>query len=163
VLEFGCGTGSTSVAHAPFVKHIHAIDVSSKMLEFAQDKSDAANITNLTLTCSTIEDFAAREGKYDVIMGHSILHLLDDKEAVISTVYDMLKPGGVFVSSTVCMGAGKPVLRAALAIGKKLGVIPLVRFFTAEDLALSLTDAGFTIDQQWKPEGGEAVFIVAKK
>ena len=28
VLEFGCGTGSTAIAHAPFVKHIHAIDIS---------------------------------------------------------------------------------------------------------------------------------------
>ena len=26
VLEFGCGTGSTAIAHAPYVKHIQAID-----------------------------------------------------------------------------------------------------------------------------------------
>ena len=30
VLEFGCGTGSTALIHAPYVKHIHAIDISSK-------------------------------------------------------------------------------------------------------------------------------------
>ena len=33
ILEFGCGTGSTAITHAPCVKHIRAIDVSSKMLE----------------------------------------------------------------------------------------------------------------------------------
>ena len=26
VLEFGCGTGSTAISHAPFVRHIRAID-----------------------------------------------------------------------------------------------------------------------------------------
>ena len=30
VLEFGCGTGSTALIHAPHVKHIHAIDISSR-------------------------------------------------------------------------------------------------------------------------------------
>ena len=30
VLEFGCGTGSTAIVHAPYVKHIQAIDVSSE-------------------------------------------------------------------------------------------------------------------------------------
>ncbi len=32
VLEFGCGTGSTAIAHAPHVAHIRATDVSGKML-----------------------------------------------------------------------------------------------------------------------------------
>jgi len=31
VLEFGCGTGSTAIFHAPYVKHIQAIDILSKM------------------------------------------------------------------------------------------------------------------------------------
>jgi hypothetical protein len=30
VMEFGCGAGTTAVAHAPHVKHIHAHDVSEK-------------------------------------------------------------------------------------------------------------------------------------
>ena len=38
VLEFGCGTGSTAITHAPFVKHIQAIDISSRMIEIAHGK-----------------------------------------------------------------------------------------------------------------------------
>ena len=41
VLEFGCGTGSTAIIHTPHVKHIHAIDISSKMIEISQGKADA--------------------------------------------------------------------------------------------------------------------------
>ncbi|MCK4860572.1 MAG: class I SAM-dependent methyltransferase [Rhodobacteraceae bacterium] len=163
VLEFGCGTGTTAVSHTPFVKHIHAIDVSSKMLEFAKVKADAAGVSNITFTCANIEGFADSGTVYDVIMGHSILHLLEAKEAVIATVYKMLKPGGVFVSSTVCISGNKTFLRAGLAIGSRLGLLPLVNFFSVDDLAKSLTNAGFTIDRQWLPENSDAVFIVAKK
>ncbi len=49
MFEFGCGTGSTAIIHAPYVKHIHAIDLSPKMLEIAQGKVDKENINNITL------------------------------------------------------------------------------------------------------------------
>ena len=39
VLEIGCGTGSTAIVHAPYVKHIQAIDLSSKMIEIAHAKA----------------------------------------------------------------------------------------------------------------------------
>lgn len=48
VLELGCGTGSTAIAHAPYVQHIQAIDFSSNMIEIAQAKADAQNIQNIT-------------------------------------------------------------------------------------------------------------------
>ncbi len=48
VLEFGCGTGTTAITHAPYVKHIRAIDISSNMIEIAQRKADAKNIKNVT-------------------------------------------------------------------------------------------------------------------
>ncbi len=53
VLEFGCGTGSTAITHAPYVKHILAIDISSKMIEIAQGKADAENVENVTFKRST--------------------------------------------------------------------------------------------------------------
>ncbi len=96
-------------------------------------------------------------------MGHSILQLLEKKEAVISRVHRMLKPGGVFVSSTACLGGRMPVLRAILPVGHFLGLLPLVEFFTAEELEGDLTDAGFRIDHQWQPDKSKAVFIVATK
>ncbi len=104
VLEFGCGTGSTAITHAPYVKHIQAIDISSKMIEIAQSKADAKNIENVTFKCSTIDEFSRPNQTLDAVLGLSILHLLDNKEEVIATVHKMLKPGGIFVTSTACMG-----------------------------------------------------------
>ncbi len=163
VLEFGCGTGSAAIIHAPYAKHIHAIDVSSKMIEIAQRKADAENINNITFTVSTIDDFSAPDQTLDVVLGLSILHLLNNKEEVIEKVYKMLKPGGLFISSTACLGDSMKFFKVVAPIGKFLGLMPLVKVFTTKELEDNLTDAGFGIDHQWQPGRNKAVFIVARK
>ena len=167
VLEFGCGTGSTAILHAPYVRHIRAIDVSSKMIEIAQAKADAQDIENVTFEQSTIEELKASDQSVDAVLGLSILHLLKNKEAAIAKVYRMLKPGGIFVTSTVCLGNGMSYFKVIGPIGKFFGLMPTVRVFTMQQLESSLTDAGFDIDHRWQPGNGESsfrsVFIVAKK
>ena len=40
VLELGCGTGSTAIAHAPFVKQVDATDLSPAMIGIAKRKAE---------------------------------------------------------------------------------------------------------------------------
>lgn len=163
ILEFGCGTGSTAIIHAPYVKHIRAIDISSKMLDIARRKAEATKIQNITFEQATIEDLTAPDQSFDMVLGLSILHLLEDKKAVIAKVYRLLKPGGFFVTSTTCLGDSMAWFRLIAPIGKFLRVFPLVQVFTEKELASSLTDAGFKIDHRWRPARDKAVFIVAQK
>ena len=163
VLEFGCGTGSTAIIHAPYVKHIRAIDISSKMIEIARRKAAESQVENVTFEQSTIEAVAVADRSLDAVLGLSILHLLDNREEVIAKVRTMLKPGGLFVTSTACLGDTMKFFKLIGPIGHFLGLIPLVRIFTTEELEASLTNAGFDIDYQWQPGKGKAVFIVAKK
>ena len=163
VLEFGCGTGSTAINHSPYVGHIHAIDISSKMIEIAQEKADEGNVSNVTFEQSTIEGVSVPDQSLDAVLGLSILHLLENMEGAIEKVHRMLKPGGVFVTSTTCLGDSLKFFKLIAPVGKFLGLMPLVRVFTTGELVASLTDAGFEIDHQWQPGKGEAVFIVAKK
>jgi ubiquinone/menaquinone biosynthesis C-methylase UbiE len=163
VLEFGCGTGSTAITHAPYVKHIQAIDFSAKMIEIAQGKADANDIRNVTFKQSTIEEISLPDQSLDAVLGLSVLHLVENRDGVISKVHKMLKPGGVFVTSTTCIGDTMKFLKVVAPIGKFLGFLPLVKVFSTKELEDSLTDAGFAIDYQWQPGKGKAVFIVAKK
>ncbi len=163
VLEFGCGTGSTAISHAPFVKHIQAIDISSRMIEIAQGKADAGNVENVTFERAAIGEFSVPDHSFDAVLGLSILHLLENKEDVISKVHKMLKPGGIFVTSTVCLGDTMKFFKVIGPIGKFFGLMPLVKVFTKKELEDSLIDAGFEIDHRWQPGKGKAVFIVAKK
>lgn len=163
VLEFGCGTGSTAINHSPYVGNIHAIDISSKMIEIAQEKADEGNVSNVTFEQSTIEGVSVPDQSLDAVLGLSILHLLEDKEGAIEKVHRMLKPGGVFVTSTTCLGDSLKFFKLIAPVGKMFGLMPLLKVFTTRELVASLTDAGFEIDHQWQPGKGKAVFIVAKK
>jgi ubiquinone/menaquinone biosynthesis C-methylase UbiE len=170
VLEFGCGTGSTALLHAPYVHHIRAIDFSAKMIEIAQAKAAEQNIQNVTFEQASIDQLSVPDGTYDAVLGLNVLHLLANKEAAIAKVYQMLQPGGAFITSTICMGDTMAWFKLIAPIGKALGLFPLVRVFTVQDLETSLTDAGFAIDTQWQPGdyqspigNAKILFIVAKK
>lgn len=163
VLEFGCGTGSTAIAHAPFVKHIRAIDFSSNMIEIAQKKADAAGVRNVTFATATLDDLEAADETFDAVLALNVLHLLEDKEAVIADVHRMLKRGGVFVTSTVCLGSAMKLLSWIVPIGKSLGWLPQLKAFSMAELQESLTSAGFSIEHRWEPGIARSIFIVARK
>jgi ubiquinone/menaquinone biosynthesis C-methylase UbiE len=163
VLEIGCGTGSTAIAHAPYVKHIRAIDVSSRMIEIARGKAESGNVSNVTFEQSGIDAFSAADGSVDAVLMLSILHLLENRDEVINRVYEMLKLGGIFVSGTACLGDTMSYMKLVLPLGRAVGLFPYVRVFTTEDLESAITSAGFSIDYQWQPSRGKAVFIVALK
>jgi ubiquinone/menaquinone biosynthesis C-methylase UbiE len=99
ILELGCGTGSTALIHAPYVKHLHAIDYSAKMIEIARHKAKMHNINNITFEQMDVESLSVPNQSLDVVLGLSLLHLLENKEEVITKVYNMLKPGGIFITS----------------------------------------------------------------
>lgn len=164
VLEFGCGTGSTAITHAPYVKHILAIDISSKMIKICQDKAEAKNIKNITFQQSTLDELKVSDQTLDAVLGLSILHLLENKEAAITKVHKMLKPGGIFVTSTICLGDSiMKFFKYIAPMGKFLGLMPLLKVFTAKALIDSLIEAGFGIDYHWQPGKSKATFMVAKK
>ena len=162
VLEFGCGTGTTALQHAPFVRRYTGIDFSPKMIAIARDRATAVGQSNLTFEVARIEEWTAPDQSYDVILGMSILHLLEDKEAVLATVHRLLKPGGLFVSSTVCATDMPRIVTWILRVGNALGLLPLVRRFSDSDLVAGHIEAGFVIKDRWRPGPGKAVFLVAQ-
>jgi ubiquinone/menaquinone biosynthesis C-methylase UbiE len=163
VLEIGCGTGSTALAHAPYVKHIRATDLSTRMIEIAKDKAKAAGIDNVTFESLSVDELEVQDASIDVVMAHNVLHLLEDKERVIADVNRMLKPGGVFVSSTACIGDMMLPLRLIIPVGRFLRLFPLVKIFSVAELQDSLRSAGFAIDYERQPKKSAAAFIICRK
>ena len=163
VLEIGCGTGSTAIAHAPYVGHIRASDLSTRMIEIARDKAKAEGVDNVTFEASSVEGLDVPDASIDVVMAHNILHLLDNWEQAIADIHRMLKPGGVFVSSTACIGDMMLLLRLIIPVGRFLRLFPLVKVFSVADLKARLEGAGFEIDYEWQPKRNAAAFIVCRK
>jgi len=163
VLELGCGTGSTAIALAPDVKHILAMDFSRNMLDIAEQRAEAQGVKNITFELKEIESLVISEGAFDAVLGFSILHLLDNRSEVIAKAYQLLKPGGVFVSSTAVLGDSSWFLRLVLVAGNKIGLLPPIRFITVQALEKNVMDAGFCIVHKWVPEQSRTIFLVAKK
>ncbi|WP_417451617.1 class I SAM-dependent methyltransferase [Kordiimonas sp.] len=164
VLEIGCGTGSTAIIHAPHVKHIRATDISENMLMIAREKAAAAGVANITFECTSVDELVVAEGTLDMVLALSILHLLPNHEQVISRAFAMLKPGGLLVSSTVCLQDGYGYLKYILPVMRCVGFAPpTVAFLTAAQLEHEFKTAGFIIEHNWRPCSQKAVFMVLKK
>lgn len=165
VFEFGCGTGSTAIKHAPYVKKILAIDFSIKMIEIAREKAAKNKITNVEFKHGSIEEFDAPDHLFDVIMGHSILHLVDNEADVIKKVYELLKGGGIFVTSTICLGDSfkSKLIKNIASLASYFNLLPKLNSFTENELSEMFTKAGFEINYRWQPNKNSAVFIIATK
>jgi SAM-dependent methyltransferase len=163
VLEIGCGTGSTALAHAPHVGRILATDISARMIEIARRKAAASGVGNVVFRRAALDDLASCEPRFDAVMALSVLHLLADRDAAIARIYRLLKPGGVFVSNTACLGDTMAWFKLVAPIGRALGRLPLVRVFTIAQLEGSLAAAGFEIAHRRRPGDRHTVFIVALK
>lgn len=164
VLEVGCGTGSTAIAHAPFLHHIHAIDTSGKMIEIARGKAAASGVGNVRFEQSSIEALNLQDRSLDAVLALNVVHLVDDREDFLARVHAALKPGGVFVTSTPCIADSSfRFLKYIAPAAAFVGAIPAVRIFTGEQLLASVRAAGFSIEHDWRPGKNKAVFLVAKR
>ncbi|MFT6674543.1 MAG: ubiquinone/menaquinone biosynthesis C-methylase UbiE [Sulfitobacter sp.] len=163
MLEIGCGTGSTALRHAPNVAHITATDLSSGMLSIARDKAQTAGLDNITFVQTAAEAVPAPDQPYDMIMAHSLLHLVKDHRGLIAQISAMLKPGGYLVTSTICMADGMSVFKLITVPGKALGLLPRVTYLRRSDLENAMTDAGLTLHTNWRPAPRKAVFLIGQK
>ncbi len=162
VLEFGCGTGTTALKHAPLVGQVDAIDFSERMIEICRSKAEAAGATNVSFRQAGIDTFEAPARSYDVVLGLNVLHLMRDKDAVNAKVFRMLKPGGAYVTSTACLGDNVAFFKYIAPLGRSVGLLPHLDVMTKKELIASLNEAGFVIDHDWAPKKGQA-FLVALK
>jgi len=163
VLEFGCGTGTTAIHHAPHVASIRATDISGEMLAIAKAKADTAGVSNVTFEQTSVEALEAEPGAFDVVLGMSILHLVDDHAATLARIFELTKPGGVFISSTMCLKDGYGWFGLIGPIAKLFGLLPKITVFSQAELVDAISAAGFVIEHEWQPAPKKAVFIVARR
>lgn len=163
VFEFGCGTGSTALLHASHVKSILATDVSEEMLDIARGKAADEGIGNIDFEQTGIEAFDPRGRQFDVILGLNIIHLCRDPLAVMQKVRTLLKPGGHFIQSTVCLKDAMPVAQFIVPVLQLVGKAPHVKFLRRDDLDRMVDEAGFEVVERFKPDKKlTAEFIVSK-
>lgn len=144
MLEIGCGTGSTALTLAPHVAQMTATDVSAGMIKIAETKRAERALGNVRFDQADAAD-TVPGGPFDVIAAFSLLHLVDDLPAVLASVYAQLKPGGLFLSKTVCLGDRNVGLRLFVRALTVVGIAPQVAPLSRASLSRALIQAGFEI------------------
>lgn len=150
VLEVGCGTGSTALLLAPHVGQMIATDISRNMISIANKKADEGAVRNVQFIADDVLGDGIPDGPYDAVLALNLLHLIEDPEAVLQRLHGLLKPGGIFISKTVCKpGPGAPFrfrfLRLVVPVMQFLGKAPFVRFMDASDFENLIRSQGFKV------------------
>ncbi|WP_424971808.1 class I SAM-dependent methyltransferase [Dinoroseobacter sp. S76] len=163
VLEIGCGTGSTALALAPSVARYTATDVSQAMIDIAEGKQRTASAPNLHFAVADAAQLMA-QAPFEAVLSFSLLHLVEDLPAVLRVARDQLRPGGLFLSKTVCMGEANVLLRGVVRGLSATGFAPPVQHLTRDRLCRDIRLAGFQIDTCLHfGDNRLSPFIVARK
>ncbi|MFN3199449.1 MAG: class I SAM-dependent methyltransferase [Bradymonadia bacterium] len=167
VLDIGCGTGSLALRLADSGGHLHGLDISKEMIRIARGKATDQQVGNVSFHVGPFDDtFTVFEpGSLDGICAYSLLHLVADRPGALRQIFELIKPGGFFVSSTVCLGNTWVPFGPILTVMRWMGKAPdIVRSVSTDTLVAEVKAAGF-VDVQLPDVGAEktVAFMVAKK
>lgn len=164
VLELGCGTGSTALRLADAVEHYVASDYSAEMIAIAGERRTEAGVENLELCIGQLGNGSLPGGRYDAILGFNLLHLLPDRRRAFAEVAEKLRPDGLFISKTPCLGGVFRVFQPLVVALRLLGKAPDFNFLTPSRLERDITDAGFEVIESGDyPKRPPRRFVVARK
>lgn len=165
VIEFGCGTGMTALAHAPHVGEMLATDISEPMLALARQRivDEAYEGGNLRFELADIDTYEGEPESFDIVLCLSLLHLVADRAHALANVRRLLKPGGYLISNTACLGDRMAWFALVSPVGRWLGLLPMVRVFGEARFIRELERAGFETCFRWRPAKAHAVFVISRK
>lgn len=148
VLDFACGTGIVTLSLSPDVKELRGIDISDEMIRRAQGKAAAQGIANVLLTQTDLFDDSLAPASFDAVLACNVLLYVEQRAEVLARICALLRPGGMFLSATDCLGVGMTRERMRKWFEYRTGKRPFVAFDTRETLAQDILRAGFEIVEQ---------------
>lgn len=164
VLEVGCGTGTTALKLADAVAHLTASDLSPGMIAIAKEKLAAAAVTNVAFTVAPVDETRFEAESFDAVLGFNILHLVPDLATAIARARGLLRPGGLYITKTPCLGDMGLHIRLAVPVMRLFGKAPHALVFGADELQRQMRAAGFEIVETRTFEGAPKTrFLVARK
>src|SRR3989339_206969 len=103
-----------------------------------------ADDTILDFGCGTglICNEKFKPGSLDAIIAFNVFHLLEDPQTHFQRIYQILKPGGLIISSTPCMSETQ-FLNTTLKLFSLIGITPKLTSFTGSELKQMLLNESF--------------------
>jgi ubiquinone/menaquinone biosynthesis C-methylase UbiE/DNA-binding transcriptional ArsR family regulator len=94
VADLGAGEGTLSQLLAQRAEKVIAVDISPKMVDFAQKLAISNGLTNLEFRIGDIEDPPIEEGSIDLAILSQALHHAENPQRALDSAFRILRPGG---------------------------------------------------------------------
>jgi 2-polyprenyl-3-methyl-5-hydroxy-6-metoxy-1,4-benzoquinol methylase len=91
------------------------------------------------------------------------LHYITDLPRLTTGVNELLKPNGVFISSTACMNEKITILRFILKIASKIGHVAKMKIFKKTELEHLIKNGNTEMIKSVRISNIPEYFIVTKK
>lgn len=137
VVDLGAGTGLLSLALAPRVRELVAVDISERMLERLDDAAVADGIHNVELLAADLRRLPLEDESATLVVSNYAFHHLDDagKELALAEARRILRPGGRLVICDMMFSLSleprdrRLVLKKVVALLKRgpAGVVRILR------------------------------------
>ncbi len=93
VLDFGCGTGWTSLFLAKAGYDVTGVDISEDAVNLARERAIEEGVTGAHFIVADYEGFVASR-EYDYVLFYDALHHAEDEQEAVHAAWRALKPGG---------------------------------------------------------------------
>jgi ubiquinone/menaquinone biosynthesis C-methylase UbiE len=107
-VDLGAGTGFVTIALAPLVSSVLAVDISPAMASALAERAKADGLTNVSTQVADLVEFQLPPASADlVVSSYALHHLVDaDKRALVARAAQWLRPGGRLVIGDMMFGRG---------------------------------------------------------
>ncbi len=112
VLDVGCGTGASALPAARAVGQagfVLGIDVADKMLDCARAKAEAEGLWNLEFALRDMTAPSEDLGRFDAVISVFSIFFVEDVEAQLGRLWDLLRPGGRMIVTVWGRSALEPL------------------------------------------------------
>ena len=148
VLEFACGTGIMTFSMAPRAAWVRAIDISGEMVRLAREKQEELGAANVEITRTDLFDPCLEEGSFDAVAAFNVLCYVEDLPGTLERLRRLVKPGGMFLSATDCLGEKLTRVGLRKFWRSRTGKMPYVAFFIMDKLRRAVEEAGFQVVEE---------------
>jgi 2-polyprenyl-3-methyl-5-hydroxy-6-metoxy-1,4-benzoquinol methylase len=133
------------------------------MLEFVKRQAKDNSIENINYIKTSIFDQRFKDEKFDAILAFNVLHYIEDMPSFIKKIHGLLKPNGIFISSTACLIEKRSFLRYLVLFPAKLGIMPKTNFYKGIELENLIKDGDFDLIKSERLSKLPEYFMVARQ